>query len=132
MKRHLVCKSYRVDPAKLAKAKKALGSMSESEAVRMAIELVIDHEETMALARKIMKEQSWALGELATYDRDSGLDQNQRARKSTALPKQSKRATGKVSAVAGLVNRDPSEREESLLAAFKRGKEKHAGNRNNQ
>jgi hypothetical protein len=40
-------KSYRVDPHRLGKAKKALGAASEAEAVRMAIERVIDHEETM-------------------------------------------------------------------------------------
>lgn len=132
MKQHLVCKSYRIDPDKLARAKKALGAASESEAVRMAIEAVIDHEETMALARKIMKRQSHALRELAAYDGEIGLDQDKGAGKPAMLPKQSKRASGKISAVARLIDRDRSEREESLLAAFKRGKERYAGKRNNQ
>lgn len=132
MKQHLVCKSYRIDPDKLARAKKALGAASESEAVRMAIEAVIDHEETMTLARKIMKRQRHALRELAAYDREIGLDQDQGVGKPAMLPKQSRRASGKVSTVAGLIDRDRSEREDSLQAGFKRGKEKYAGKRNHQ
>lgn len=39
----------------------------------MAIELVVDHEETMALARKVVKERSGALRRLARHDHESGL-----------------------------------------------------------
>jgi hypothetical protein len=76
MKRHLVLKTFSVDPDQLAKAKKALGAASESEAVRMAIEMVVDHEETMGLARKFMKERSGALRQLARYDPESELGED--------------------------------------------------------
>ncbi len=81
MKRHVARKSYRVDPVKLAQAVKALGATSESEAVKMAIELVIDHEGTMASARKIMKRHSGALRELAAYDREPESDEDSSERK---------------------------------------------------
>lgn len=77
MKRHLVRKSYRVEPDQLANAKRVLGAASESEAVRMAIQMVIDHEETMELARKVMKERSGALRQLARYDREAEIGEDE-------------------------------------------------------
>ena len=76
MKRHFVRKSYRVDPDQLARAKKALGAVSESEAVRIAIDFVVDHEETMAVARKVMKERIGALRQFARYDQESESGDN--------------------------------------------------------
>jgi len=52
MKQRFVRKSCRIDPDKLAKAREALGASSDSEAVRMAIKMVTDQEETMAFAIK--------------------------------------------------------------------------------
>jgi hypothetical protein len=126
-KQRLICKSYRVDPHRLAKAKKALGAASEAEAVRMAIEMVIDHEETMALARKVMKQQSQALRELALYDRESESDHGSLNRK-LAMP----RSRDKTESIADLISQERSEREEALVAGLERGKVKNAGKRNNQ
>ena len=76
MKRHSVLKSYRLDRDKVSKAKKALNVASEDEAVRMAMEMVLDHEEMMALARKFIKERSGALRQLTRYDQQSELGED--------------------------------------------------------
>lgn len=50
----------------------ALGAASESEAVRMAIEMVIEQERIMASAHKIMTKRQKALRDLAASDRVPG------------------------------------------------------------
>lgn len=132
MKRNLVRKSYHLDPDKVSKAKKALNAASDSEAMNMALEMAIDHGETIALARKLMKEQSEALRELVASDRQIKSDQGQSEQKASVLPMQSKRTTGEVSAEAGLIEQERSEHKDSLSGTGRRGKEKHAGKRNNQ
>jgi hypothetical protein len=127
MKQRLVHKSYRIDPRRLAKAKKALGAASEAETVRMAIERVIDHEETMAVARKVMKRNSQALRELAEFDRELESDQDSWERK-LGMP----RSRAKTESFADLISQERSEREDALVAGLERGKVKNAGKRNNQ
>jgi hypothetical protein len=125
MKQRLVQKSYRVD--RLGKAKKALGAASEAEAVRMAIERVIDHEETMAVARKVMKRHSRALREQAEMEPELESDQESWERK-LAMP----RSRYKKESFADLISQERSEREDALVAGLERRKVKNAGKRNNQ
>jgi hypothetical protein len=106
MKQRLVQKSYCVDPHRLAKARKALGAASDAEAVRMAIEMVIDHEETMAVARKVMKRHSQVLRELAEIEREPESDQGSSVRK-LAMP----RSRDKTESSADLISQERSERE---------------------
>lgn len=77
MEQRFVRKSFHVDPEKLARARGALGVASNSEAVRLAIEMVIDQKETMALASKVMKEHVETLRQLAAYDREAGTEQDE-------------------------------------------------------
>jgi hypothetical protein len=127
MKQRLVHKSYRVDPLRLAKARKALGAASDAEAVRMAIEMVIDHEETMAVARKVMKRHSQVLRELAEIEREPESDQGSSVRK-LAMP----RSRDKTDSSTDLISQERSEREEALVASLGRGKVKNAGKRKHQ
>ena len=127
MKPQLVHKSYRVDPHRLAKAKRALGAASEAEAVRIAIEMVIEHEETMAVARKVMKRNSRALRELAEMDREPEPDQDSSEQK-LAMP----RSRYKIESIADLISQERSEREEAPVAGLERRKVKNAGKRNNR
>jgi hypothetical protein len=127
MKQRLVSKSYRVDPHRLARAKKALGAASEAEAVRMAIERVIEHEETMAVARKVMKRNSRALRELAEIDLEPEADQDSSKRK-LGMP----RPRAKTESFADLISQERSEREEAPVAGLERRKVKNAGKRNNR
>jgi antitoxin (DNA-binding transcriptional repressor) of toxin-antitoxin stability system len=42
MKRHVVRKTFLLDPGKVSRAQKVLGAASEAEAIRMALDKVID------------------------------------------------------------------------------------------
>ena len=103
------------------------GGASDAEAVRMAIEMVIDHEETMGVARKVMKRHSQVLRELAAIDREPESDQGSSERK-LAMP----RSRDKTDSSTDLISQERSEREEALVASLGRGKVKNAGKRNNQ
>jgi hypothetical protein len=127
MKKRLVLKSCRLDPRRLEKAKKALGAASEAEAVRMAIEMVIEHEETMTVAHKVMKRHSQALRELAEFGRGLESDQDSWER-NLATP----RSSDKTESFADLISQERSEREDALVAGLERRKVKNAGKRNNQ
>lgn len=127
MKQQLVHKNYRIDPRRLAKVKKMLGAASEAEAVRMAIERVIDQEETMAIARKVMKRHSQALRKLAQIDRGPESDQDSSKRKLGIL-----RFRYKAEDIADPISQERSEQAEALMAGFQRRKVKNARKRNNQ
>ena len=44
MKRHVVRKTFLLDPSKVSRAQKVLGAASETKAVRMALDKVIDED----------------------------------------------------------------------------------------
>ncbi len=59
MKRHVVHKTFRLDPGKVSRAQKVLGAASETEAIRMALDKVIvedrDERKRLKAHRELLK-----------------------------------------------------------------------------
>jgi Arc/MetJ family transcription regulator len=68
MKRHVVRKTFRLDPGKVSKAQKVLGAASETEAVRMALDKVIDEDRER---RKHLKAHREMMKSLDSENRNS-------------------------------------------------------------
>ena len=68
MKRHIVRKTFRLDPARVSRAKKVLGTASETEAIRMALDKIIDEYRD---ERKRLKAHRKLLKILDSEDRNS-------------------------------------------------------------